>query len=360
MWGIIHWFAGTTVLWFETKAAIVHWTTFLAVFIIGEFIFRDRSVSHWFRSAMLWFGFLVAILATFQNFTSGGKVFWVFPSGSAYLMGPIPYHNHYAAFIEGVLPIALYRTFRGERGTLLYGSMVAILYASIIASASRAGTVLATSDIIVTAIMWRRSQTTRLVVGSAALKVLVLSVVCTLVVGWGVVWQRFAISDPYSGRRELAAISSLHMAADRPWLGFGLGTWPTVYPQYASFDVGSFNRAHCDWLEWTAEGGFPFGFLIATIFLWSLRPAFRTVWGLGVVSVFLHATVDYPFSRPALGAWPIRSSRCSLPAVFHPQRKCLRARRERWACPGCRLLRTVARPKTNVSAPNGQFLEGAL
>jgi hypothetical protein len=24
-----------------------------------------------------------------------------------------------------------------------------------------------------------------------------------------------------------------------------------------------------------------------------------------VIAVFLHAAVDYPFSRPALGAWPI-------------------------------------------------------
>ena len=37
----------------------------------------------------------------------------------------------------------------------------------------------------------------------------------------------------------------------------------------------------------------------------SLRPAFRSIWGIGVVSVFLHAFVDYPFSRPALGSWPI-------------------------------------------------------
>jgi hypothetical protein len=38
-------------------------------------------------------------------------------------------------------------------------------------------------------------------------------------------------------------------------------------------------------------------------FLWTLRPAFRSAWGIGVVAVFLHAAVDYPFSRPALAAW---------------------------------------------------------
>jgi hypothetical protein len=305
-WGLVQCFTGTTVYQFETKKAIVHWATFLAVFIIAEFLFQDSSVSHWFRSAMLWFGSLVAILAIFQDFTSGGKVFWVVPSRYSDSMGPIAYHNHYAAFIEVVLPIALYHTFHSEQGTLLYGSMVAVLYASMIVSGSRAGTVLATAEVLtVTAIMWSRSQTTGRVIRLAALKVAAISAVFTLVVGWGAIWRRFSISDPYSGRRELA-VSSLHMAATRPWLGFGLGTWSTVYPKYASFDLGLFtNRAHCDWLEWTAEGGFPFGILIATLLAWSLRPAFRTVWGLGVVAVFLHASVDYPFSRPALGSWPV-------------------------------------------------------
>jgi hypothetical protein len=306
-WGLVQRFSGTTVYQFETKKAIVQWATFLAVFIIGEFLFRDRLMSHWFRSAMLWFGFLVAILAVLQTFTSGGKVFWVFHSDYSGVIGPIAYHNHYAAFVEVVLPIALYQSFRSQQGTLLYGSMVAVLYTSVIVSGSRAGAVLATAEVLTVAAIMCAAQPELPgeLFACTALRVLALSVVFTLVVGWGAIWRRFSISDPYSGRRELA-ISSLHMAADRPWLGFGLGTWPTVYPKYASFDAGLFtNRAHCDWLEWTAEGGFPFGILIATLLVWSVRPAFHTVWGLGVVAVFLHAIVDYPFSRPALGSWPI-------------------------------------------------------
>jgi hypothetical protein len=129
--------------------------------------------------------------------------------------------------------------------------------------------------------------------------------VVTAVVGWESVWNRFWAPDPLAVRRELA-ISSFHMAASHPWFGTGLGTWPTVYPRYAIIDIGAFaNQAHDDWLQWTAEGGFPFGIMLATLFFWSLRPAFRSVWGLGVVAVFLHAIVDYPFSRPALGSWPI-------------------------------------------------------
>jgi O-antigen ligase len=124
-------------------------------------------------------------------------------------------------------------------------------------------------------------------------------------VGWGRIWERLHTPDPFAGRREFD-VSSIHMIAARPWFGFGLGTWPVVYPAYATIDTGKFaNRAHDDWMEWTADGGLPFGIALASLFLWCLRPAFGSVWGIGVVAVFLHAAVDYPFSRPALAAWTV-------------------------------------------------------
>jgi len=71
-------------------------------------------------------------------------------------------------------------------------------------------------------------------------------------------------------------------------------------------DIGAFaNEAHNDWIQWTAEGGIPFGVAMATLLVWCVRPAWRSVWGLGVVAVMAHACVDYPFSRPALGSVPM-------------------------------------------------------
>jgi O-antigen ligase len=137
------------------------------------------------------------------------------------------------------------------------------------------------------------------------LRVGLLVAVLAVVVGVGTVWSRIWAPDPLAVRREFG-VSTWHMALSHPWLGTGLGTWSTVYPAYAIVDVGAFaNQAHDDWLQWTAEGGFPFGIMLATLFFWSLRPAFRSIWGLGVVGVFLHAIVDYPFARPGLGSWPI-------------------------------------------------------
>jgi O-antigen ligase len=123
------------------------------------------------------------------------------------------------------------------------------------------------------------------------------------IVGWQTIWDRFLLLDPAHGRWEFVT-STLRMIGDRPWFGVGLGTWTLAYPRYATVDLGTFvNQAHCDWLQWTAEGGIPFGLLLLVFFLWGIRQGFRYIWGLGVAAVFLHAFVDYPFSRPALGSW---------------------------------------------------------
>jgi O-antigen ligase len=131
----------------------------------------------------------------------------------------------------------------------------------------------------------------------------VLLAIFVLVVGYENVWTRFHENDLMTMRREFAQ-SSVQMIREHPISGVGLGNWPSVYPRYAVMDFGVIaNQAHCDWLQWTAEGGIAFGVLMASLFVWCVRPAFRTVWGLGILAVFLHALVDYPFSRPALGSW---------------------------------------------------------
>lgn len=237
----------------------------------------------------------------------GRQDLWLFPSDYAdYVLGPFLNGNHFAVFIEAVLPVALYQALRNGEGSLLYSGMAGAMFASVIASASRAGTVLALGEILtVFVIMWVQGRTNGRAIGLSLLKLTILFVVFTGITGWQTVWTRFWAPDPLAVRRELA-ISSLRMIAAHPWFGVGLGAWPTVYPHYAIVDIGAFaNQAHNDWLQWTAEGGVPFGVVMAGLFFWCLRAGFRTVWGLGAAAVFLHALVDYPFSQPALGSWII-------------------------------------------------------
>src|SRR3979490_1368672 len=95
------------------------------------------------------------------------------------------------------------------------------------------------------------------------------------------------------------------MLRDSPGTGLGLVTWSSAYPGYARYDDGTFvNQAHNDWVQWAAEGGIPFLMIMLATAGWALRPAVRAVWGIGVLAVFLHAVVDYPFQqRPALAAF---------------------------------------------------------
>ena len=307
LWGILQWSTGHTAYGFVTRVAILKWTTFLCVWTIGVKLFHDETAARWYRCAMVWFAFSVAVVATLQLYTSAGAVFWLFPTPySDNVMGPFLSRNDFAAFIEVVLPIVLYRAVSDDHDATLYSTMAAAMYAAVIASTSRAGVILTTLEVLlVPLLIWIRRGASHRAVRAAVLKLGCLVAVLTLVAGPDAVWRRLTTADPFAIRRELTA-SSWHMAAEHALIGTGLGTWATVYPQYATIDVGArMNEAHNDWLQWAVEGGIPFGILITTLFFWSLRAAFRSVWGVGVVAVFLHAAFDYPFARATLGSWPI-------------------------------------------------------
>ncbi len=307
--GLFQLLTGGTIYAFETTQSVVRWLTFLCVFFVASIALRDERYLRWFRNAMLWFGAVIALVATLQTFTADGQIFWLFRVPySEKAMGPILSYNHYGAFIEVLLPLAIYQALRRTDWPYLYAGMAATMYASVIACTSRAGTILSTVFVVVVVVlMYLRRMVAGRHAGVVLLRIASLLVLFTLVVGWQAVWNRLLQPDPMAFRRELD-ISSLRMIADHPWFGTGLGTWPVAYPKYAIVDAGVFaNQAHCDWLQWAAEGGLPLFVLLAGLFVWALRSSLKgpypCIWGLGIVSVFIHACVDYPFSRPALGSW---------------------------------------------------------
>ena len=95
--------------------------------------------------------------------------------------------------------------------------------------------------------------------------------------------------------------TSLEMTQKGPLTGYGLGTWPTVYPMFAHFDDGLFmNQAHNDWFQWAAEGGMGFLALLLCFGVAVSIPAFRSDWGVGVPGVLMLCFVDYPLQKPAV------------------------------------------------------------
>ncbi|RPI18903.1 MAG: O-antigen ligase family protein [Acidobacteriales bacterium] len=303
-WGLLQLLLGTTVYRFDTWNAVLFWSTGLLLAFFAAHALAEPGTRRAFLRALLYFGFGMSVLATTQYFTSQGKIFWLFPSGYPDALGPFVYRNNYAAFIELLLPLAVLEARRDRRHATLHAVMASVMYASVIASASRAGSILVTLEIPATLLLAERCGLVSLRrLGTALVKIGALAAIFISVVGLEALSERFAQADPFVHRREILA-SSLAMARERPWLGFGLGTFEQAYPGFASFDIGLVvNHAHNDWAEWLAEGGAPFLLLLLSLAAWTLRPALRSLWGIGLIAVFLHALVDYPMQRLGLAAW---------------------------------------------------------
>jgi hypothetical protein len=298
--------AGLTIYRWQTSEAVLNWVTNWLLFFFVLHVSVVRRLRQRFLKRVLYFAFVVCVLSVIQNFTSTGRIFWLSPSGyKDMVFGPFVYPNQFAAFIESVLPLALYNAVRETRGRLMYAAMAAIMAASVIAAASRAGCVLVLLEMLV--IPWLAMRRGRVETKRRAQvigQLLAFGLASILIVDWGVLRDRLDLLQPLVVRRELL-ISSFHMFLDRPWSGFGLGAWSIAYPAYALYDDGTFvNQAHNDWAQWAVEGGLPFVALLAVFAATLVRPAWRCIWGLGVIVVFLHCLVDYPMQqRPALAGW---------------------------------------------------------
>lgn len=243
----------------------------------------------------------IAVWALVQGLTSHGRVFWIWGPGIPIerVWGPFLYHNKLAQVAEAVLPAAICLAATDSRRRWLWLAAAAALLAVTVVAASRAGVVLLCLEICLCAglLLARRFLGARQVAFIAA-QLLLAAGITVLVAGWETFADRFQVRQMLEDRRFDLNRSSWQMAkAHLPW-GAGYGSWPAVYPQYASFDDGRFaNQAHNDWLQWLCEGGIPGIAAIAAFLLLAAPALMRGVWGCGAVIVFLHAWVDYPFHQ---------------------------------------------------------------
>jgi hypothetical protein len=303
LWGCLQLLTGSSINRFETERASVQWMTWAAVYYLGISTLKEESQGRLVRIAMVWFGLAISVEAILQAYLSPGRVFGLFDTGyTHFVMGPIIYHTHFAVFIETILPIALFFAFE----TYAYLGISAVLLAALVVSASRGGLIIASWEVLVVLFLaYRQRPEARRRMIRIALALAAVTAILTLIVGFATASERFYSEALAAGRLQFA-ISTLHMIAVHPWIGWGLGCWPTVYPAFATFDPGALvNQAHSDWLQWTADGGLPVGLTMFSLALWAIKPALRSIWGIGILAVLIHAAFDYPFSRPAIGAWPI-------------------------------------------------------
>jgi len=302
IWPLVQIAAGTTVYDWATSVLMLNWATNAAVTFVAFQVLKDPSVRRSYLRALVAAGLVLGVIAPLQLYAGDGRVFWLFPAQyTRMMMGPL-FPNQYAAFVEILLPIALTMAFRDRANWRTVHSLAAmVLYASVIASGSRAGFALATIELLIVPCLAAKREdiSLRQVVVPAAIFVAFLAILA-LAAGPQTLIAKFAQKDIYIGRFEFLR-SSVNMIRERPLMGFGLGNWPFVYPAFATFDNGWFaNAAHNDWAQWTAEGGVPFALMMFSIALWSARWGYRSLWGIGVSVVFVHCLVDFPIAETGI------------------------------------------------------------
>ena len=294
VWALVQVRLGISVDPQRTLEAALGWTIDCAAFSIALAALKRDHVRRRFLYAQALFGLVVG----------AGCVVWLYTAAA---LGPFAYKNQFAAYLESVMGIAIAAAIPAKTGRprLSWILAAAAMFACAAAGGSRAGAILCLAELIVLPLIaylrgWIRGRT---LIQLASLAVAGAAVL-VMVTGWETVWRRLQEPNPYAVRADLLR-SSVAMARDRPIGGFGLGAWPSAYPGYARYDDGTFvNQAHNDWAQWAVEGGLPFLGLMLAVVAMLIRPALDSLWGVGLLAVFVHAWIDYPFEqRPALAAF---------------------------------------------------------
>jgi len=299
-WGFVQLGANWTVYRNATLNGSLRVAAFSATAMVASTVFRRPQARDRMLRGFAWFGLLLGIVSVVAYYASSGRILWMFSSPYPDVWGPFLSRNNFAQFMELVFPATLWLACSGRRpeDRLTYMWMSAVMLACGLASSSRAGAVLLILETLAGFLLVRPRPGRSLLAGFAA-----GAMVLAALAGGDTLIHRFHDSDPLHYRREIFG-SSLAMIAQRPWTGYGLGTFATVYPEFATFDAGAVvEHAHNDWLEWAGEGGWPYAALWLLLAFAAMRPAIRSIWGIGVVAVFLHALVDYPFARFGVAAW---------------------------------------------------------
>jgi O-antigen ligase len=301
-WGTLQTLFFPQKITYNGWTGVLFWFTAAVIALVGASAFRRAHVASQFRMGLIFFGSAVCVLDLLEQASRTSRYFWIIPSRYHAVFGPFAYWNNFAQFLELVLPITLWHAFARSKPSVLYSLLAALQICSVVASGSRAGSILALCELMaVVAIAYRRYRNRNVVFGAAA--AVVITTVFIFAAGYDTLLGKFEQPDQLAVRRNINK-SSLAMIAQRPFTGWGLETYVPVYRMFALYDDGSYvNRAHNDWLQWTAEGGIFFSAAMLLLLVWSIRPAIRSGWGIGLLALCVHALVDYPFARLGVCGW---------------------------------------------------------
>jgi O-antigen ligase len=329
-------------------------------FLAGQTLVRGAQA----RSLALIFSVYGAALAGFallQGISSNGKLYWLRqPRMGGWIYGPYVNHNHYAGLMEMLVPIPLVVSLTRlapQKVRAVAAAAAAVMVGTIFLSGSRGGMLAIFAEIVFLAtLLVKQKRGLRTAIGIGVFLAIVVGLLVW--VGGPELSQRIATAGP--GHSELSSDIRTYINRDgfrmflrKPILGWGLGTFPIVYPQFRTFYTNFFvNEAHNDYLQLLVEMGL-LGFatmvwFVVTIYIRASRKirnwpsemsgAVTLACMLGLTGILVHSAVDFNLQIPANAA--LFYVLCTI-AASEPFAKPARKRR-------------VARSKPAEEMPNSQ------
>ena len=292
------------------------------------------------------YGFALAAFALVQGVSANGKIYWTrVPRMGGWIYGPYVNHNHYAGIMELLVPIPLVLSLSRlvpERGRIMAGIAAAIMIGTIFLSGSRGGMIAIFAELAVLAtVLFRQKKRVRIAIAAVAFAVVLVSLLSWL--GGKELTARVssisseARTEISGGMRLSIDRDALQMFRHRPVLGWGLRTFPVVYPQFRSFYTNFFvNEAHNDYMQLLTE----MGLLGFAVMVWFLVVLYRRALGkianwttkvtgavtlacmLGVTGILVHSFFDFNLQIPANAAWfYVYCSLATAPPLLQRTRK---------------------------------------
>ncbi len=271
------------------------------------------------------YGAALAGFALIQGISSNGKLYWVRqPRMGGWIYGPYVNHNHYAGLMEMLVPIPLVLSLTrmaSTRTRATAAAIAAVMAGTIFISGSRGGMLAIIAEFVILGILvvkQKRGLRTAIGVG------LFVTIVAGLLIWVGGSELSKRIATVSSSRAEISSDirtginrDGLRMFLKKPVLGWGLGAFPVVYPQFRTFYTNFFiNEAHNDYLQLLIEMGL-LGFVTM---VWFVFVAYRNAskklvnWAaemsgavavacmLGTSGILVHSFVDFNLQIPANAA----------------------------------------------------------
>ncbi len=316
-----------TAYWYATWSKGLLWASYAGIFFLVSQAFHRKPWIAVFGYFCATYGFLVSLFGIVQQFTSNGKIYWVVTNRyGGWIYGPYVNHAHYAGLMELLVPFPLVLAIASRSGRPIraFFLFVAIVMSStIFLSQSLGGMIAFAAELGLLLIILFRNRR------SSYREMLLVGVLCLALIAW-LVWlrpvgliERIArllnpITDAGATGRFAIVKDSLRMVRERPIFGWGLGTFPIVYPSFRSFFTNLWvNEAHNDFVQTLVETGIA-GFICAIAFLvllcreasrkfsqWrsDIRSSMALAAFIGCFGLLIHGVVDFNLQIPANAAF---------------------------------------------------------